>query len=138
MAEPTTRIGIYLTPSLFNAAKAAYLVDWRLGGHSDTFARWIAGAIDAHAACTPQQRADLERDTSRATERSGSPRSFSIPNAIAARMRQAIAADQQTNRWPTVSAWVGDAIAAAVSEATRRAGGPLPEPPARLPNRLVR
>jgi len=138
MAEPTTRIGIYLTPALFNAAKAAYLVDWRLGGHSDTFARWIAAAIDAHAARTPQQRADLERDTSRATERSGSPRSFSIPASSADRMRRAIAADQQANRWPTVSGWCGDAIASSVSEATRRAGGQMPEPPARLPNRLVR
>ncbi len=137
-AGPTARLGIYLTPAEFDAAKAAYLADWTNGGTADTFARWIASAIDEHAARTPRQRAAGAEPRGRAEERTGSTRSFSVPVDTVARMRAAITADQHAGRWPSDSAWCGEAIAQAVSMARTQNGGTLPTPPPRLPNRLVR
>ena len=137
-AGATARLGIYLTPAEFDQAKAGYLADWTNGGTADTFARWIAAAIDTHAARTPQRRAAEALPRGRADERTGSTRSFSIPVETMARMRAAITADQHAGRWPSDSAWCGEAIGLAVSAARTRNGDTLPTPPPRLPNRLVR
>ena len=137
-AGATARLGIYLTPVEFDQAKAGYLADWTNGGTADTFARWIAAAIDTHAARTPRQRATEAQPRERSDERTGSTRSFSIPVETVARMRAAITADQHAGRWPSDSAWCGEAISLAVSAARDRNGGALPTPPPRLPNRLVR
>lgn len=137
-ADDIGRIGIYLTPMEFDDARGAYLADWTNGGDADTFARWIAGALDVHAARTPKRRADDDRLRGRSDARTGSTRSFSIPTATLQRMRAAISADQQAGRWPSDSAWCAEAIAIAVDEARRANGGTLPTPPSRLPNRLVR
>ena len=136
-ASDTARLGIYLTPQEFEDAKAAYLADWTNGGEADTFARWIAAAIETYAARTPKQRATAQ-PRGRADERTGSTRSFSIPTDTVARMRAAINADQQAGRWPSDSAWCSEAIAAAVDAARTKNDGSLPTPPPRLPNRLVR
>ena len=137
-ASETARLGIYLTAAEFDAAKAAYLADWTNGGESDTFTRWIGAAIAGHAARTPKQRAAKAQPRGRAEERTGSSRSFSIPADTVARMRAAITADQQAGRWPSDSAWCGEAIGLAVAAARATNGGTLPTPPPRLPNRLVR
>lgn len=134
----TDRLGIYLTPTEFNDARGAYLADWSNGGDADSFARWIAAAIDTHAARTPKQRADRDRLRTRSEERTGSSRSFSIPTSSMKRMRAAISADQKAGRWPSDSAWCAEAMALAVDAAREANGGVLPSPPARLPNRLVR
>lgn len=137
-ATETARLGIYLTPVQFDAAKAAYLADWTNGGTADTFARWIGAAIEAHAARTAKQRADLAQPKARSDERTGATRSFSIASDTVARMRAAITADQQAGRWPTDSGWCGEAIDLAVDQARTTNGATLPSPPSRLPNRLVR
>lgn len=137
-ATQTARLGIYLTPEEFTNAKAAYLADWTHGGQADTFARWIAAAIDTHARRTAKQRSARSQLKERADERTGSTRSFSIPIDTVSRMRAAITADQYAGRWPSDSAWCGEAIALAVDAARNQAAGPLPVPPTRLPNRLVR
>lgn len=137
-AEDTARLGIYLTPVEFDDARASYLADWANGGDADTFARWIAGALDRHAARTPKQRAARDRLRGRSDARTGSTRSFSIPTSTMQRMRAAITADQQAGRWPSDSAWCAEAIALAVDDARKANGGTLPTPPVRLPNRLVR
>lgn len=134
----TDRIGIYLTQDEVDGARGAYLADWSNGGEADTFARWIAAAMDAHAARTPQQRAARGNLRGRADERTGASRSFSIPKATVKRMRAAITADQNAGRWPSDSAWCAEAIGLATEDARSRNGGTLPTPPARLPNRLVR
>lgn len=136
-ASNTARLGIYLTPQEFEDAKAAYLADWTNGGEADTFARWIAAAIETYAARTPKQRATAQ-PRGRADERTGSTRSFAIPTDTVARMRAAINADQQAGRWPSDSAWCSEAIASAVAAARTKNDGSLPTPPPRLPNRLVR
>ncbi|WP_029212129.1 hypothetical protein [Arsenicicoccus bolidensis] len=137
-AGETVRLGIYLTPDEFNQAKAGYLADWTNGGQADSFARWIAAAISAYAAKTPEQRAEHATPKGRAQERTGAARSFSIPTATVERMRAAITADRQAGRWPSDSAWCGEALQEAVAAALSRNGGTLPTPPPRLPNRLVR
>lgn len=134
----TDRLGIYLTPDEFNGARAGYLADWTNGGAADTFARWIAAALDAHAARTPKQRAAQGGLRVRSEERTGSTRSFNIPTVTMKRMRAAITADQQAGRWPSDSAWAAEAIGIAIDEARAGNGGTLPTPPERLPNRLVR
>lgn len=133
----TARLGIYLTPAEFDAAKAGYLADWSNGGEADTFSKWIAGAIEAYAARTPKQRADAA-PRGRAEERTGATRSFAVPTDTVGRMRAAITADQHAGRWPSDSAWCSEAIAAAANQARDQNGGILPTPPQRLPNRLVR
>lgn len=137
-ASETVRLGVYLTPAEFTAAKAAYLAAWQLGGEADTFARWVASALDAHARRTPQERAEGTEPKGRAETRTGSSRSFSIPADSAARMREAITADQGQGRWLSDSAWMGEAIATAVEQTRAANGGSLPTPPPRLPNRLAR
>ena len=133
----TDRLGIYLTPTEFDDARAAYLADWSNGGEADTFGKWIAAAIEAYAARTPDQRATAQPRV-RADERTGSTRSFAIPTDTVAQLRAAITADQRAGRWPSDSAWCGEAIARAVESARQANGGSLPIPPARLPNRLAR
>lgn len=133
----TDRVGIYFHPAEFDRAKAAYLSDWRNGGQADTFARWVAAAMDAHARRTTTERAALAR-TRVSGQGSGGSRSFTIPTVVVARMRAAIEADQAGNRWPSDSAWCGEAVAVAADLAEKRAGGSLPPAPSRLPNRLKR
>lgn len=133
------RLGVYLTPGEFDSAKAGYLADFTHGGQADTFARWVAAAIGTHAARTPTQRAELAQPPkARADRRTGSSRSFSVPADTVTRMRAAITADQHADRWLSASAWCGQAIALAVDAARAQAGGTLPTPPPRLPNRLIR
>lgn len=133
----TVRLGIYFHPEEFDRAKAAYLADWQHGGQADTFARWIAAAMDTHARRSTQERAVLAKPANR-DRGSGGTRSFTLPADSVGRMRAAIAEDQAVNRWPTDSGWCGDAVAAAVGLAEQRAGGQLPPAPPRLPNRLTR
>lgn len=133
----TTRAGIYFQPDEFEETKAAYLADWQNGGEADTFTRWIAAAIQTHAARTPAQRKQLARPEERAESR-GLTRTFNLADETIARMRAGITADHGASRWLSDSSWCGEAVAAAVSLARERNGGVLPKPPARLPNRLKR
>lgn len=137
-ASDTIRLGIYVTPEEYDAAKSAYLADWQHGGQADTLGKWISAALEAHAARSTAARARLARHGGRAENRTGASRSFAIPSDTGERMRAAINEDQAAGRWPSDSAWCGDAIAAAVDLAREQAGGELPQAPARLPNRLRR
>lgn len=133
-----SRLGVYLTPADFNDAKAGYLVEWQHGGDCDTFARWISTVIENHADRTVAERAQLARPIGRAETRTGSSRTFNVSSSSLARMREAMNADQASGHFRSDSAWAVDAIVAAVRIARTKAGGELPEPPARLPNRLRR
>lgn len=130
------RLGIYLTGAMFQDAKAAYLADWYNGGQADTFAAWIAAAVETHAARTPAQRADHQQ-----TQRprgGGVTRSFLVPAATLVALRAAIDADRAAGRWLSDSAWCAEALDLAITRARTHNGGTLPTPPARLPNRLTR
>lgn len=134
----TVRVGIYLSQEEMRNARGAYLSDWQAGGQADTFSKWIGSVIDTHAARTTAERAALARPVGRSEARTGESRSFNVAADAIERMREAIVEDQAADRWPTDSAWCGDAIAAAVAQSRKRSGGTLPTPPARLPNRLRR
>lgn len=132
------RVGLYLPPEDMDAARGAYLADWQAGGQADTFSKWIGTVIDTHASRTVAERGDLARPVGRSETRTGSTRTFNLAADAVDRMNAAIVDDHTAGRWPSISAWCGDAIAAAVAAARARSGGPLPTPPARLPNRLRR
>lgn len=135
----TARLGVYLTTQEFDDARAAYMADWNHGGTADTFAYWLAGAVDEHARLSVKQRNAHAQPRARADERSGITRSFNVPVTSVARMRAAITADREdAGQFPSDSAWCREAIRSAVDKARARNGGSLPTPPARLPNRLVR
>lgn len=137
-ASEVTRLGIYLTAEQFTGAKAAYLADWINGGEANTFTRWIGDVLSTHAERSPQERVQRSKLRDRATERTGSSRSFNVPTAAVEQMRAAITADHGAGRWPSDSAWCGEAIDLATEDAKAKNGGSLPAPPARLPNRLTR
>ena len=132
------RIGIYLQPSEFDDAKAAYLADWNNGGSADTFATWVAAAIVRHAARTPLSRSRLARNKQRGEGEPGIARTFAVPAEVITTMRAALSLDRREGHWQSESAWYVDAIAAAVDAARAATGGRLPTPPPRLPNRLRR
>ena len=134
--QPPRRLGIYFHPADFTHAKAAYLADWQNGGTADTFAKWIAAVLLDHAQLTPAQRAGLTLPER--SDGAGSTRSFALPAAVHDAVRAAIVADQDAGRWVSASTWAAVAVHAAVHAAEQRAGGPLPAPPARLPNWLRR
>lgn len=134
-----TRVGIYLTPEQFNNSKAAYLADWSNGREANTFTKWIGEALSTHAKRSPQERQKnaVERPA-RSDKRTGNSRSFNVPTEAVQQMRAAISQEHDKGRWLSDSAWCGEAIDAAISEAQKRNDGVLPVPPERLPNRLVR
>ena len=130
------RLGIYFHPADFTNAKAAYLAAWQAGGQADTFAVWIAAVLVDHAQLDPAQRAAFVLPVR--SDGSGSTRSFALPQSVHDAVRAAVVADQDAGRWVSASTWAAVAVHAAVHVAEQRAGGPLPAPPARLPNRLQR
>lgn len=136
----TARIGIYFRPGQFEAAKAAYLADWNtLPEAPDTFANWIAAAVETHARLTPAVRHVIAaRVFSTEPGERGLTRSFNLAEGVVADMKKAIAADRNAGQWGSQSEFAAVAVAAAVEAARERAGGTLPPAPARLPNRLIR
>ena len=131
------RVSLHFPPGAFDDARAAYLCDWQHGGSADTLARWVAAAITTHAARTTAERAAAALPVENRAGR-GQTRSFDLPAEVVAMMHDAITTDQEANRWPSDSRWAVEAVAAAVDAGRTRAGGDLPAPPARLPNRLKR
>lgn len=136
----TTRMGIYLHPHVFDAAKSAYLVDLdALPEAPDSFARWISAAIGSYAEQSAAARtAAIEVLPPEERVGSGVTRSFDIPNDIIAAMNTAIITDRESGRYLSRSEFAGQAIRTATEHARTRAGGVLPPPPARLPNKPVR
>lgn len=138
-AGSTTRAGIYLHPGTFEAAKSAYIADFDQSGPdaADTFARWIAGVLDRHAARTPAERAAVADELPEEVfEGSGINRSFDLPDATMAGMHAAITADRRAGRVTSRSQFCSTAIRSATEDARRRAGGELPPAPKRLPNKM--
>ena len=130
------RLGIYFHPADFTNAKAAYLTAWQDGGDAETFAAWIAAVLTDHTQLTPAQRAAASLP--KRAGRAGATRSFTLPQSVHDAVHAAVIADQDAGRWVSASTWAAVALHAAVQTAEQRAGGRLPTPPQRLPNRLQR
>lgn len=136
-----TRTGIYFRPSTFDDAKSAYLIDLdRRPEAPDSIARWIAGALDQHAARTSEDRARIagELPPEPPAEGSGFTRSFDLPDSTIAARDAAIAHDRRAGRTSSRSSFSTEAIRNAIEHARQANGGVLPPPPARLPNKPVR
>lgn len=133
----TARVGVYLHADEFDDAKSAYLADLDADpGAPDSFARWVAAAIDTHAGRTPPQRAALAR--AEVERPRGFTRSFPVPTDSLDRLRTALLADRHAGRATSRSAFIADAVASAVATTRARTGGTLPPAPVRLPNKPVR
>lgn len=132
-------LGIYLTADMYAAMKSAYLADWGNGGQSDTLYKWVTAALGDHASRTPSERAGYaSTGPARAEHRTGNTRAFKVDGDVYQRMQDALAADEAAQRWTSESAWSVEALTAAIEAARAANGGTLPDPPARLPNRLKR
>ncbi len=130
-------LSITVRPEDLEGAKAAYMSDWAREGRYDGFPKWLGAAIREHARLTPAQRAAIEdRRPPKATSR-GLKRAFQMDPGDVQLMRDSIRQDlEEEGHYYSEADWCGDALRAAISAARQRAGGTLPRPPARLPNRM--
>ena len=136
----SNRVAIYMHRGLFDDAKSAYLVDLDQPAGPDSFARWVNGVIDEHAARTPEQRAAIAAGLPEYEPvGSGLARSFEMSLTTIQARDSAITEDRQAGR-PAVSRseFSVEAIRHRVEVAKQLAGGTLPPAPKRLPNKPVR
>lgn len=139
-AAGKTRMGIYFHPEIFEQARSAYLVDFdALPDAPDSFARWIAHALDTHAGRSAQKRrAIVGALPEEAAAGAGFSRSFEVPAVTIADMNTAISTDRRAGRVTSRSQFAAEAIRDGIEAAKIRAGGVLPPAPARLPNKPVK
>lgn len=146
-AESRQSIGAWWDPEVWERARAAYMYDLR--NHPDApagFIQWLHWVIELHVRRGVRGRGLLELPARR--ELSGKPdpenptkvvgmtRHHPLRSDLVAQMDAAIRADERANRYLSRSAWIQDAVAAAIADADSRAGRSLPKLPAgaRLPN----
>lgn len=135
----TLLLGIYMRPELYADAKAAFIADFdHRPEPEDAFQRWVSRAIREHATKTPAKRAAAAAQADEYTGE-GAGRSWTVPifTDDSDLMDEAITEDRRTGTaLHDRSPFAVDALRVAVAEARHRAGGALPEPPARLPRKL--
>ncbi len=136
----TARLGLYLRQTTLEGAKSAYVADLdTLPNPPTSFARWIATALDTHAARTPADRAQLAAAHPDPEEgRRGVNRAFILPVDTIARMEETTGIDRRAGRMQSVSQLAAEALRIAIEEARQRNGGSLPVAPKRLPNKPTR
>jgi hypothetical protein len=138
MAEGRVSVGVWWEPRTWERARSAYV--WDLDHNPSApagFIEWLHWVLEAHVARGPAGRAGLAI-TTRATigADQGLSRNHPLRVETHAAVDQAIIADRQAGRMLSRSAWIHEAVTAAIADAERRAGT-LPQIPAgvRLPNR---
>lgn len=129
-------LSITVRPEDFEAAKAAYLSDWTREGRYDGFPKWLGAALRTHAQLTPEQRGAVEAHRPPKTTSRGLKRAFQMDPTDVELMRASIHEDLEHGRYSSEADWCGDALREAIDGARARAGGTLPTPPTRLPNRM--
>lgn len=135
----SVRLAIYFHRGEFEDAKAAYLADWRdLADPPETFAGWISASVLRHAGRAVEERGGLAGERGAGGGGSGVSRTFTVPESTLLAVWDALEDDRDIDRWLSVGAFCGDAVAVAVQDARHRVGGELPTPPARLPSHLTR
>lgn len=136
----TARLGLYLRQATLEGAKSAYVADLdTLADPPTSFARWIAAALDAHAARTPADRARLaEAHPDPEEGKRGVNRAFILPVDTITRMEETTGIDRRAGRMQSVSQLAAEALRIAIEDARVRNGGSLPIAPKRLPNKPVR
>ncbi|MFI7582034.1 hypothetical protein [Kocuria kalidii] len=136
----TARLGLYLRQGTLEGAKSAYVADLDiLTDPPSSFARWIAGALDAHIGRTPADRAQLaEAHPDPEEGNRGVNRAFILPVDTIAGMEETTGIDRRAGRMQSVSQLAAEALRIAIYEARERNGGTLPVAPKRLPNKPTR
>lgn len=140
-SRTSTTIGVYLQRPTFNAARSAYIADLdNLSTGPDTFARWIDDALAAHAGLDTSARKSIgeRQQPEQRTEARGINRTFQVGQDTIDAVNAALIADRKAGHLRSRSEFAVEAILAATEAAKQRAGGVLPEAPARLPNRAMR
>ena len=101
--------------------------------------KWIAAALDTHAARTPADRARLaEAHPDPEEGKRGVNRAFILPVDTITRMEETTGIDRRAGRMQSVSQLAAEALRIAIEDARVRNGGSLPIAPKRLPNKPVR
>ena len=146
-AESRESIGAWWDPEVWQRARAAYMYDLR--HHPDApagFIQWLHWVIEAHVARGVRGRGLLELPARRELSGKADPehpekvvgltRHHPLRADLVEQIDQAIRADERAKRYLTRSAWIQDAVRAAIADADQRAGRRLPKLPAgtRLPN----
>ncbi len=130
-------LSITIRPEDLDQAKSAYLFDWLREGRHDTFPRWLGAVIRRHAALASEERAQIEATRPPKVTSRGLKRAFQMDPRDVAEMARARNDDFVGHRrYVSEADWCGDAIRQAIEAARTAAGGTLPPPPARLPNRM--
>lgn len=141
--EDTISTGAYWDPDLWELARAAYVADLDNDPNAPgAFIGWIHQAIELHAARGVDGRARLRTQGSSSTAAAGR-RGFNRHHPLRASTRSALErAIVEDRRAAGVvlsrSAFLREAVVAAVDAARLRAGGELAEVTGRLPNHPVR
>ncbi|QLQ09899.1 MAG: hypothetical protein HZY75_05315 [Nocardioidaceae bacterium] len=134
------QLGVYWPQDSWDLARSAYVAD--LDTNPDApgaFVKWLAQAIERHAARTPAERAVLEEQIPERSGIRGSSRGHRVGSDTIATIDRAVIADRrELARIVSRSAFVLEAVNAAASESRKRLGRPLPPPPRRLASRPPR
>lgn len=145
--ESRESIGAWWDPEVWQRARAAYMYDLRHHPAAPAgFIQWLHWVIELHIRRGARGRRELDLPPRRELAGKADPRHpdkvvgitrhHPLRAALVAAMEAAIRADQDDDRYFTRSAWIQDAVQAAVADADGRAGRRLPPLPEgiRLPN----
>lgn len=126
-------IGVSLTGAVYDLAKSGFLADLdHAADPADRLRTWFDRAIAEHARRTPAKRTSLLAKADPAEDSRGRrPRRLDLLVRTVAAMDEAIGTEPASSR-PTRSEFITGAVRVAADQARRRAGGTLPEAPARL------
>lgn len=101
-------------PATWEAAQAAYTRDKDAGGPA-TFIGWVHAAIEAHAARGAAGRTALQiPERPVLSDQEGRPRAHPLRLSTRELLDRARAEDERTERSLSVSAWIYEAVAAAI------------------------
>lgn len=146
-AESREAIGAWWDPEVWQRARAAYMYDLR--HHPDApagFIQWLHWVIELHVRrgvegrgllqLPPRRELSGKPDADQPTKVAGLTRHHPLRASLVEQMDAAIRIDEDAKRFLTRSAWIQQAVQAAIADADARAGRRLPKLPAgiRLPN----
>ena len=138
MAEARISTGAWWDPETWARARAAYVYDLDHNPKAPAgFIQWLHWMIDCHAARGPHGRTRLHIEPRGViTKSDGLSRHHPLRLETVTAMELAIIDDRAAGRLLSRSAWIHEAVTAAITDAERRAGGALPAIPVevRLPN----
>lgn len=139
--EDTISTGAYWDPDIWQLARAAYVADLDNDPNApDAFIGWIHRAIEKHAARGVRGRARLRAELPAAgAGRRGFNRHHPLRASTRSALEQAIVEDRRSGGVVlSRSAFLREAVLAAIDASRGRAGGELTMVGGRLPNRPVR